>query len=124
MNAFDDWADKAALDSHRSACPLHTMLRPLRVPCPRWILPGVSGLTWVDRRIVSGAMTLMRIAIVPLLVGTAVRFTGPLESPFGRAGFGFAGTAVADAGLVLIALGLSLLLAMRLRRFVMVRCER
>ena len=122
MNALDDWVNKAALDFHRSNWPLHTMLRPLRVPCPRWILPSVAGLTREDRWIVSGAMTWMRVAIIPLLVGTAVRYAAPLAPPFGCVGLGFVGTAVADIGLVLMALGLTLVLEMRLWRFVTVRC--
>lgn len=122
MNVLDKCADKARLDFHHSIWPLHTILRPLRVPCPRWILPGVAGLTREDRRIVSGAMTLMRVAVIPLLVGAAVRFTTPWAFPLGHGGFGFAGTAIADAGLVLMGLGLALMLAMRLRRFVAARC--
>lgn len=122
MNALDDWVDRATLDFHRSVWPLHTMLRALRVPCPRWILPGVAELTREDRRIVSGAMTLMRSVFIPLLVGAAVRFTAPLAPPRERVGFGFAGTAVADVGLVLMALGLALVLEMRLRRFLAARC--
>ena len=122
MNVLDKRADKAALDFHHSVWPLHTMLRPLRVPCPRWILPGVAGLTREERRIVSGAMTLMRVAVIPLLVGAAVRFTASLASPLGHVGFGFTGTTVADVGLVLVALGLALMLAMWLRRFVVARC--
>jgi len=85
-------------------------------------MPGVAGMIREDRRTVSGAMTLMGVAIIPLLVGAAVRFIPPLVSPFGRAGYGFAGTAVADVGFVLMALGLALMLAMRLRRFVTARC--
>ncbi len=122
MNALDDWVDKTALDFHRSVWPLHTMLRPLRVPCPRWILPGVAGLIREDRYVVSGAMTFMRSAFIPLLVGAAVRFTAPLAPPFWREWFGFAGTAVADIGLMLTAVGVALVFSMRLRRFVTVRC--
>lgn len=121
MNALDDWVDKIALDFHRSVWPLHTMLRPLRVPCPRWILPSIVGLTREDRRIVSGAMTWMRVAFIPLLVGAAVRYAAPLAPPFGRVCLGFVGSAVADIGLVLMALGLTLVLEMRLWRFVTVR---
>ncbi len=90
--------------------------------CQRWILPGVAGLTREERRIASGAMTLMRVVVIPLLVGAAVRFTAPLASPLGHVGFGFAGTAAADVGLVLMVLGLALMLAVRLRRFVAARC--
>lgn len=118
MNALDHWIDRIVLELHRGAWPLHTSLRSLRMPCPRWILPGVAGLTRQERRIVSGAMTWIRMAIVPSLLGAAVRFAARLAPPLFRAGLAFAGNVVTDVGVALMALGLGVVLAMRLRRLV------
>lgn len=116
MNALDEVIDQAALNFHRSAWPLHTGLRSLRALSPRWFVPRVGRLGRSERRIVSGAMGLLRCSVAPLVVGAAIRIAASFAPFPDRALLACSGVAVADVGLVLMTLALGLVLAVRIKR--------
>lgn len=116
MNTLDEVVEQAALGFHRSAWPLHTDLRCLRAISPRWIIPKLAGLAGYEKRIISGAMGLLRCSAAPLIVGAAIRLAAPLVPAGSRHVVACSGTAIAGAGLILMTLALGLVLALRIKR--------
>ncbi|TAN06791.1 MAG: hypothetical protein EPN36_03415 [Rhodanobacteraceae bacterium] len=116
MNALDEVVERAALGFHRSAWPLHTDLRSLRVISPRWFVPKLAGLARYEKQIISGAMGLLRCSVAPLIVGAVIRLAALLVPAGSRHVVACSGIAIADVGLILMTLALGLVLALRIKR--------